>query len=428
MLHTCPNCDVTCAQSATQWTASVHTLHTLHTLHTSRNLGWGGGVGCNDMHCTCTHLRCYAIVLAHMFDATQLHLRSCWMLRNCTCAHVRCYAIALAHMLDATQLHLRTCWMLYAIALGHMFDATQLHLGTCSMLRNCTCAHVGCYAIALAHMFDATQLHLRTCWMLRNCTCAHVGCYAIALGHMFDATQLHWAHVRCYAIALAHMLDATQVHLAHMLDATQLHLRTCSMLRNCTLMLRNCTCAHVRCYAILRTWRAELLRVNPHLSKQQFPQTLSKGVLKQVRNELVSSGLDFTKMGYRLSFYIKMSVLLTGASWRADLVVRVDFRVSPTKFISPKSKLKKKWWIEIYESTGFLRSWEAPHLFLKNGLLFSHGFGLQCWNYSKKQGKPWIKNPEGINAVYSIYCKWLRSNMWNTFDLSHYIPSLRLAG
>ena len=152
MLHTCPNCDVTCAQSATQWTASVHTLHTLHT---SRNLGWGGGgggVGCNDMHCTCTHIRCYAIVLAHMFDAT-----------HCTCA----------------------CWI------AHMLDATQLHLRTCSMLRNCTCAHVRCYAIALAHMLDATQLHLRTCSMLRNCTCAHVRCYAIALAHMFDATQLH---------------------------------------------------------------------------------------------------------------------------------------------------------------------------------------------------------------------------------------------
>ena len=109
-------------------------------------VGWGGGgVGCNDMHCHVT------IALAHMLDATQLHLRTCWMLRNCTCAHVGCYAIALAHMLDATQLHLRTC----------------------SMLRNRTCAHVGCYAIALAHMFDATQLHLRTCSMLRNCTCAH---------------------------------------------------------------------------------------------------------------------------------------------------------------------------------------------------------------------------------------------------------------
>ena len=139
------------------------TVHTLHTLHTSRNLGWGGGGGWGAMTCTVMH----TIALAHMLDATQLHLRTCWMLRNSlahmldatqfTCAHVRCYATALAHMLDATQLHLRTCWM----------------------LRNCTCAHVGCYAIALAHMFDATQLHLRTCRMLRNCTCAHVGCYAI---------------------------------------------------------------------------------------------------------------------------------------------------------------------------------------------------------------------------------------------------------
>ena len=113
-------------------------------------VGWGGGVGCNDMRCTCTQIRCYAIALSHMFDARQLHLHTCWMLRSCTCAHV---------MFDATQLHLRTCWM----------------------LRNCTCAHVGCYAIVLAHMFDATQLHLRTCSMLRNCTFGHVRCYAIAL-------------------------------------------------------------------------------------------------------------------------------------------------------------------------------------------------------------------------------------------------------
>ena len=112
-------------------------------------VGVGGGVGCNDMHCTCTHVRCYAIVLARIFDATQLHLHTCSMLCNCTyITHVRCYAIALAHM----------------------FDATQLYLRTCSMLRNCTCAHVRCYAIVLAHMFDATQLYLRTCSMLRNCT------------------------------------------------------------------------------------------------------------------------------------------------------------------------------------------------------------------------------------------------------------------
>ena len=126
MLHTCPNCDVTCAQSATQWTVSVHTLHTLHT---SRNLVWGGVGGWGGVQWLALYLHTYS------------------MLRNCTCAHVRCYAIALAHMFDA---------------LAHMFDATQLHLRTCSMLRNCTCAHVRCYAIALAHMFDATQLHLHT--------------------------------------------------------------------------------------------------------------------------------------------------------------------------------------------------------------------------------------------------------------------------
>ena len=119
MLHTCPNCDVTCAQSATQWTASVHTLHTLHT---SRNLGWGA--------MTCT-------LLAHIFDATQVYLRTCSMLRNCTCVHVRCYAIAL----------------------GHMFDATQLHLGTCSMLRNCTSRREGqamdmaCWSLACEPAF-----------------------------------------------------------------------------------------------------------------------------------------------------------------------------------------------------------------------------------------------------------------------------------
>ena len=173
-------------------------------------VGWGGGVGWGAMTCTVMH----TIALAHMLDATQLHLRTCWMLRN-----------SLAHTFDATQLHLRTCWMLrnctcahvgcYASALAHMLDATQF-----------TCAHVRCYATALAHMLDATQLHLRTCWMLRHCTCAHVGCYASALAHMLDATQFTCAHVRCYATALAHMLDATQ-----------LHLRTCWMLRHCTCAL-----------------------------------------------------------------------------------------------------------------------------------------------------------------------------------------------
>ena len=298
MLHTCPSCnlcskcyamdcfgtcfthvgDVTCAQSATPWTASVHTVHTLHT---SRNPGWGGGGwGGVQWHalylhtysmlrnCTCAHVGCDAIALAHVFDATQLHLRTCWMLRNCTCdatqlhlrtcsmlrnctcAHVRCYAIALAHMLDATQLHLHTCSMHPQLHVRTMLDATQLHLRTCWMLRNCTCAHVRCYAIALAHMVDATQLHLRTCWMPRNCTCAHVGCFAIALAHMFDATQLH--------------------------------LRTCSMLRQrkptkrkakeCLQMSANFSKrGSSNGHGVLNSWR-----VNPHLSKQQFPKHLAK--------------------------------------------------------------------------------------------------------------------------------------------------------
>ena len=134
MLHTCPNCDVTCAQSATQWTASA------------RNLGCGGGVGWGAMTCT---------LLAHKFDATQLYLRTCLMLRNWTCAHVRWH---ISMLRNCTWAHVQC----YAIGLAHMFDATQLHLGT-----------YRCYAIALGHMFDATQLHLRTCWMLRNCICTH---------------------------------------------------------------------------------------------------------------------------------------------------------------------------------------------------------------------------------------------------------------
>ena len=95
--------------------------------------GFFGGWGGVQWHALYLHtVRCYAIALAHMFDATQLHLHTCSMLRNCTCAHVRCDAIAMC---------------------------------TCSMLRNCTCAHVRCYAIAIC-----------TCSMLRNCTCAAVAC------------------------------------------------------------------------------------------------------------------------------------------------------------------------------------------------------------------------------------------------------------
>ena len=215
-------------------------------------VGWGGGVGCNDMHClhtcsmlrnsTCAHVRCYAIGLAHMFDATQLYLRTCSMLRNYTCAHVGCYAMALAHMLDATQLYLRTC----------------------SMLRNWTCAHVRCYAIVLARMFDATQLHLSTCWMLRNCTCAKE---CLQMSANFSKRGSSNGH---------------------------------GVLNSCV-------------------WT----RICPSNSSSNPEQRCAK----KVRNELVSSGLDFTKMGYRLIFYIKTSVLLTGASWRADQVVSGCFNL-----------------------------------------------------------------------------------------------------
>ena len=114
------------------------------------SLRWGGGGGVGRGAMTCT-------VLAHMFDATQLHLHTCWGWGGC----------------GGVQWH-------------------ALYLHTWSMLRNCTCAHVPCYANALAHMFDATPMHLHTCSMLRKCTCTHVRCYANALAHMFDATPMHY--------------------------------------------------------------------------------------------------------------------------------------------------------------------------------------------------------------------------------------------
>ena len=79
-------------------------------------VGWGGGGGVGWGAITFTFL-------VHMFDATHLSLLTCSMLRNCSCAHVRCYAVVLARMFDATEY--------------------------------CLCSHVRCYAIVLAHMFDA---------------------------------------------------------------------------------------------------------------------------------------------------------------------------------------------------------------------------------------------------------------------------------
>ena len=97
--HVQINCDVTCAQRRNALLRYI--LYTLYIRPATR-----GGVGWGAMTCT---------VLAHIFDATQLYLRTCPMLRNCTCA------IALGHMFDATQLHLGTC----SIALGHIHVGLQ---------------------------------------------------------------------------------------------------------------------------------------------------------------------------------------------------------------------------------------------------------------------------------------------------------------
>ena len=154
MLHTCPNCDVTCAQSATQWTASVHASHM-------------SKLWCN-LCSKCYAMDCFGTYLTHFTYLPQPDWRCCCS--SCCCCAVLTHARFLG-------------WG------GVQWHALYLH--TYSMLSNCTCAHVRCYAIVLAHMFDATQLHLGTCSMLRNCTCAHVRCYAIALARMLDATQLH---------------------------------------------------------------------------------------------------------------------------------------------------------------------------------------------------------------------------------------------
>ena len=85
------------------------------------------------------------------------------------------------------------------------------------------------------------------------------------------------------------------------------------LLRNGLLRYILHTCPILWCNSCSCVWT----RICPSSSSSNTLQRCAK----KVRNELVSSGLDFTKMGSRLSFYIKMSVLLTGASWRADHVV-----------------------------------------------------------------------------------------------------------
>ena len=143
-----------------------------------------------------------------------------------------------------------------------------LYLHTYSMLRNCTCAHVRCYAIALAHMFDATQLHLR---------------------HMFDATQLHLG--TCYQCNCSHQkkifasdmkrkprglskkkgtqtIDRAWLSLKRFLPKEANKKKGKGMFADVRELLEE----RVKQW----TWRAELLRVNPHLSKQQFLKHLAK--------------------------------------------------------------------------------------------------------------------------------------------------------
>ena len=134
MLHTCPNCDVTCAQSATQWTASVHASHM-------------SKLWCN-LCSKCYAMDCFGTYLTHFTYVPQPGWRCCCS--SCCC----CAVLTHARFLGWGAM---TCTVL-----AHIFDAKQLYLRTCSMLRNCTCAHVRCYAIALARMLDATQLHLHT--------------------------------------------------------------------------------------------------------------------------------------------------------------------------------------------------------------------------------------------------------------------------
>ena len=160
-------------------------------------VGWGG-VGDDNVPCTCTHGRCYAtssffdlhtwsllrnimgwggvgwgmltfLALAHMVGATQHHL-------SLTCTHGRCYA---------------TSWD--GVGWGGVGDVNV----------PCTCTHGRCYATSsffdlhtwsmlrniiflwLAHMVAATQHH-RMGWggvgdVNVPCTCTHGRCYATSL-------------------------------------------------------------------------------------------------------------------------------------------------------------------------------------------------------------------------------------------------------
>ena len=138
------------------------------------------------MRCLGTHVGCYAT--AH----------TCFMLRNCMCPYCSYHArmvwgagvvacIVLAHMLDATQLHIHVLFatqlllvVVACVVLTHMLDAAQLHINVLFATQLYMLIVVAC--VVLTHMLDVTQLHIHvgcyatahTCCMLRNCMCSYM--------------------------------------------------------------------------------------------------------------------------------------------------------------------------------------------------------------------------------------------------------------
>ena len=125
-------------------------------------VGWGwGGVGDDNVLCTCTHGRCYATSWDGVGDD---NVPSWSVLRNII-------FLVLAHMVAATQHH-GMGWggvgwgMITFLALAHMVGATQHHL-------SCAWPHGRCYAtswdgVGWGGVGDDNV----------PCTCTHGLCYA----------------------------------------------------------------------------------------------------------------------------------------------------------------------------------------------------------------------------------------------------------
>ena len=104
--------------------------------------------------------------------------------------------VVLTHMLDATQLHIHvSCYATVCARTVRIMHGWGGGWGGRGCMR-CLDTHVGCYATA------------RTCFMLRNCTCSYCSYHAriggvgvvacVVLANMLDATQLH-IHVSFHA-------------------------------------------------------------------------------------------------------------------------------------------------------------------------------------------------------------------------------------